>query len=308
MLVKWFKHGSGDGKAAFNYLLNHRVEEGTSKVLRGNANVSLSIIQSLKFKKKYKSGCLSFEELNVEENEKQEIMNLFEKAAFAGIPEENRNICWVEHTDKNRLELNFVIPRVELSTAKSINPYFHKVDKKRFEAFRDYVNMRYGFSNPNDPSKNQTLKVGDLAKYSKTDTLKHIDNYITKLVDNGAISNQYEVIEELKKIGYEIKRVGSDYISIKSANSKAFRLKGKYYCKDWNSSNQVENSNLNSSLNKIYKTLLEEIEKAKIYNEKVLYGIENQDTKVAPQNKSKLNSKKIERRKNNDIRTPREID
>jgi hypothetical protein len=296
MIVKWFKHGSGDGKAAFNYLLNHRIEVGTSRLLRGNANLTLSIIQSLKFKKKYKSGCLSFEELNVVENEKQEIMNLFEKAVFAGIPEENRNICWIEHTDKNRLELNFVITRVELETGKSYQPYFDRVDRKRFEAFRDYVNKKYGFSNPNDPQKSQSLRVGDLAKYSKIETLEYLNNYITNQVEDGQIINQDQVVAELKNIGYLINRVGANYITIQSGSSKPIRLKGKYYCKDWDSSKQV----VNSSLNKIYKTLLEEIEKAKIYNQKVLYGIEK---KVAPQNKSKLNSRKI-----NDIKKPREID
>ena len=118
MIVKFFKYGSGDGKSAFNYLLNHRVQDGTSRVLRGNADLTLSIIQSLKTKRKYKSGCLSFEEKNISAKHKEEIMDLFEETIFPGITEENRNIVWIEHTDKGRLELNFVIPRVELSTLK----------------------------------------------------------------------------------------------------------------------------------------------------------------------------------------------
>ena len=73
MIVKWFKYGSGNGNAAFNYLLNHRVKDGTSKVIRGSADLTLSIIQSLKFKKKYKSGCLSFEELNVSKKLKMKL-------------------------------------------------------------------------------------------------------------------------------------------------------------------------------------------------------------------------------------------
>jgi len=140
MIVKFFKYGSGDGKGAFNYLLNHRVEDGTSRVLRGNADLTLSIIQSLKTKRKYKSGCLSFEEKDISATLKEEIMDLFEETIFPGITEENRNIVWIEHTDKGRLELNFVIPRVELSTFKAFNPYYHKTgDKKRFSLFRDYI-------------------------------------------------------------------------------------------------------------------------------------------------------------------------
>lgn len=284
MIVKWFKHGSGNGKAAFNYLLNERVEENTSRILRGSADLTLSIIQSLDYKKRYKSGCLSFEELNVANNIKEEIMDLFEKAAFAGIPEENRNICWVEHTDKGRLELNFVIPRVELLTGKSYQPYFDRVDRKRFEAFRDYVNQKYGFTNPNDPSKSQTLKIGDLAKYSKVETLEYLDNYITKLVDNGTISNQEQIVEELKSIGYSVKRVGKNYITIQSGSSKPIRLKGKYYCTDWDNNTKQTG---NSSLKKLEQTLQNEIEKSAIYNRKLYYKIDKEDIKK-PVKKSKI--------------------
>lgn len=308
MIVKWFKYGSGNGNAAFNYLLNHRVKDGTSKVIRGSANLTLSIIQSLKFKKKYKSGCLSFEELNVSKKIKNEIMDLFEKTLFPGISEENRNIVWIEHTDKNRVELNYVIPRVELSTFKSINPYFHRVDKNRFNAFRDYVNLKYGFTNPNDPTKKQKLNLGDLTKYSKAELQNYLHNYISKEVENKNIKSQSDVINLLKEVGYEISRVGKDYISVKTANNKAIRLKGLYYSKDWNNCKSTNSNDLkHTNLHKIYKKLQNEIIKTKTYYEKVLYGKEKN---VSSKNKSnskqnvrqKPKQEKKERRNNNDIR------
>lgn len=306
MIVKWFKYGSGNGNAAFSYLLNHRVKDGTSKVIRGSADLTLSIIQSLKFKKKYKSGCLSFEELNVSKKIKNEIMDLFEKTLFPGIEKENRNIVWIEHTDKNRLELNYVIPRVELSTFKSINPYFHRVDKNRFNAFRDYVNLKYGFTNPNDPSKSQKLNLGDLTKYSKAELQNYLHNYISKEVENKNIKSQSDVINLLKEVGYEISRVGKDYISVKTANNKAIRLKGLYYSKDWSnaSKNELNSQEVKkSAIHKIYKKLQNEITKAKIYYEKVLYGKDkNVSTKTKNSVKETPKQEKKERRNNNDIR------
>ncbi|WP_434221106.1 hypothetical protein, partial [Klebsiella pneumoniae] len=33
---------------------------------------------------------------------------------------------WVEHRDKGRLELNFVIPNIELQSGKRLQPYFDR--------------------------------------------------------------------------------------------------------------------------------------------------------------------------------------
>ncbi|WP_415407280.1 relaxase/mobilization nuclease domain-containing protein [Sulfurovum sp. CS9] len=266
MLVKFFKYGSGNGKSAFAYLLNHRVHEGTSRVLRGKADYTLSLIQSLNTKKKYKSGCLSFEEKDISAKHKEEIMDLFEETIFPGIAKENRNIVWIEHTDKNRLELNFVIPRVEISSYKAFNPYFHRVDQRRFSLFRDYINSRYQFSNPMDPKKAQTLQLDDMVKYSKNEHIKKLDAYLLSLIERNALKNRDELIYELKSIGYEITRIGKEYISIKTKDTKAIRLKGKYYKEKWD----TEPEKL-SNIHTILKALQGEIDKASKYNQKLFY-------------------------------------
>jgi hypothetical protein len=265
MIVKWFKYGSGNGKAAFAYLLNHRVHDKTAKVLRGNPNLTLSIIQSLQTKKRYKSGCLSFEESaeNITEHTKQAIMDLFEQTVFPSMDESNRNICWVEHSDKGRLELNFVIPRVELSTYKAFNPYYHRNDKARFEAFRDYINKKYQFSDPNDPNKQQRLNLGGIVKYTKAAQIKHLDLYMTELIESGVIQNREGVIAELKALGYEISRKGRDFLSIKLPQGKAIRLKGKYYSEDWETSIALPSEE--SSVKVLWDELQEQIKKASEY-------------------------------------------
>jgi hypothetical protein len=71
-------------------------------------------------------GVLSFEEANLEEQQKQEIMQSFEETLLAGLDRDQYDITWIEHTDKGRLELNFVIPNVELSTGKRLQPILIK--------------------------------------------------------------------------------------------------------------------------------------------------------------------------------------
>ena len=49
-------------------------------------------------------------------------MQSFEETLLAGLERDQYDITWIEHTDKGRLELNFVIPNVELSTGSDYSP------------------------------------------------------------------------------------------------------------------------------------------------------------------------------------------
>ncbi|MGK3325838.1 hypothetical protein ACSLPB_29600, partial [Escherichia coli] len=44
-------------------------------------------------------------------------------ACLPGLEKNQYSILWVEHQDKGRLELNFVIPNMELQTGKRLQPY-----------------------------------------------------------------------------------------------------------------------------------------------------------------------------------------
>ncbi|TRC19124.1 mobilization protein, partial [Mannheimia haemolytica] len=111
------KHGKGKAsscKACVDYLLNK--PDDTAQILQGDPRLSQSIADSLDFNNTNTAGCLSFEESDLPEIQKREIMARFEKAMFAGLEPEQYNIAWVQHTDKGRLELNFVIPNVEMTS------------------------------------------------------------------------------------------------------------------------------------------------------------------------------------------------
>ncbi|MGK3295905.1 hypothetical protein ACSLNR_28615, partial [Escherichia coli] len=47
------------------------------------------------------------------------------------IQEVCNSILWVEHQDKGRLELNFVIPNMELANGKRLQPYYDRADRPR---------------------------------------------------------------------------------------------------------------------------------------------------------------------------------
>ncbi len=235
MLVKFWgiNQGGGDGDGSVNYLLNERVKQGTARVLKGDANLTKSLLLSLTQKHKACVGCLSFEEPDIDENLKHELIESFENALLTKKMQGRYNILWVEHTDKGRLELNFVIPKIDLGKQKAFNPYYHKVDLKRIDTWQNVVNLKYTFTNPKDLEKQQ------ISNYHNTKTpqvkaifknYKELDNYLYNAVTQGSLNSRAEIIELLQASNYEITRQGKDYISVKLPNQqKAKRLKGIIY-------------------------------------------------------------------------------
>ncbi|WP_154479957.1 relaxase/mobilization nuclease domain-containing protein [Helicobacter pylori] len=234
MLVKFWgvNQGGGDGDGSVNYLLNERVKQGTAKVLKGDANLTKSLLLSLTQKHKACVGCLSFEESNIDESLKYELMESFENALLTQEMQGRYNILWVEHTDKGRLELNFVIPKIDLERQKAFNPYYHKVDLKRIDTWKDCINLKHNFTNPKDLEKQHNIQQHQtknpqnkelLATYEKLDKL--IQDNLGKL-----FNSREDIINFLKANQCEVNRQGKDYISVKLPNKpKAKRLKGFYY-------------------------------------------------------------------------------
>ncbi|MBH0296911.1 relaxase/mobilization nuclease domain-containing protein [Helicobacter pylori] len=234
MLVKFWgiNQGGGDGDGSVNYLLNERVEQGTAKVLKGDANLTKSLLLSLTQKHKVCVGCLSFEESNINEGLKYELMESFENALLTQEMQGRYNILWVEHTDKGRLELNFVIPRIDLIIQKAFTPYYHSADITRIDLWKDCINLKHNFTNPKNIEKRHNIQQHQtknpknkelLATYEKLDKL--IQNNLGKL-----FNSRDEIINFLKSNQCEVTRQGKDYISVKLPKEpKTKRLKGFYY-------------------------------------------------------------------------------
>lgn len=234
MLVKFWgiNQGGGDGDGSVNYLLNERVKQGTAKVLKGDPNLTKSLLLSLTQKHKACVGCLSFEEPNINESLKYELMESFENALLTESMQNRYNILWVEHTDKGRLELNFVIPKIDLERQKAFNPYYHKVDLKRIDTWKDCINLKHNFTNPKDLEKQHNIQQHQtknpknkelLATYEKLDKL--IQDNLGKL-----FNSRNDIINFLKSNQCEVTRQGKDYISVKLPKEpKTKRLKGFYY-------------------------------------------------------------------------------
>lgn len=230
MLVKFFENEKGGGVGSVYYLLNDRVQEGTAKLLRGDKEITLSLINAIEFKHKVTFGSLNLTEKNLPDKIKTEIMDRFEKMLLAGLErDKNYNILWVEHTDKENLELNFVIPRIELQSLKALTPYYHKADLSRVDTFKEIINLEYDLSDPNDPARESTV-LGSRKKKGLFQDVQELENIVKEQVLSRYLNSRDEIIAYLRENGVEVPKISKEYISVKLPEAKKpTRLKGAIF-------------------------------------------------------------------------------
>lgn len=232
MIVKFLPTRDGGGLGSVNYLLNERQKQGTARVLKGNEAQTRAIISQIHYKQKTTFGVLSFAEKasDISDETKQEIIKDFERHLLGDYMKDRVNILWVEHSDKDgRLELNFLIPKVDLVSGKSFNPYYDKRDRTNINLWKRTINDEYNFISPDDP-KNQYNQNRHKATIEQHNTIIELDNQLKDLVSQGLIINRTHLIELLSSSGYEVTRQPKSGISIKIPNQKKpFRLKGGIY-------------------------------------------------------------------------------
>ena len=240
MLVKFFHRGKGGGSGPVDYLLGKDRNRENAKTLRGNPEQVKELIDGLSFARNYTSGCLSFAEKDIPENQKQELMDSFQDMLMAGLDRNQYDILWVEHKDKDRLELNFLIPNVELSTNKRLQPYYDKNDRLYVNSWQQIANDSFKFKDPHDPAnKRFTVTAKDLPEDKKL-AVSMITTSLVNEVSLGEIKNRDDVINKLQMYGLKIARETNLSISIKDpSGGKNIRLKGALYERDFKSSRDV---------------------------------------------------------------------
>ena len=249
MIVKFFTNGTGGSKGVFDYLLKDKEQPDGKRigaeVLRGDVDNQALLIDSLDFKQKYTSGCLSFTETadEVTAEQKNALMDGFEETLRAGLDVDRVVVSWIEHRDKGRLELNFVFADVDLEHGRAFQPYIHYQDKRRVNAWKDMQNIEHGFTDPNDPANKRLMAQRDNLPRDIKDARQAITDGLKALVVEGVITNRDDVIQALTDGGFEIARETDKAISIKNPDSTAkrnIRLTGGLYERGFKFSREIQ--------------------------------------------------------------------
>lgn len=239
MIVDFFRHGSGLSKGCLDYLLGEDREREHVQVLSGDVELTAQLIDSSPFAKKYTSGCLSFYEHDLSDQDKQQIMQNFEQCLLPGLEKDQYQILWVQHQDKvnqdtgqTRLELNFVIPNVELSTGKRLQPFYAPVDLDRVDLFKKITNTQHRLYDPDDPEHRQLfLNKKNLPKDIK-DFKEQLHQRVYRAVANGDVADRQELVQWLESNQINVTRQVKNSISIENPYEGAkrpIRLEGEIY-------------------------------------------------------------------------------
>ena len=230
MIVKFHARGKGGGSGPVDYLLGRERNREGATVLQGDPEEVRELIDATPFAKKYTSGVLSFAEKELPPGGREKVMASFERVLMPGLEKNQYSILWVEHQDKGRLELNFIIPNMELQTGKRLQPYYDRADRPRIDAWQTLVNHHYGLHDPNAPENRRILTLPDNLPETKQALAESVTRGIDALYHVGEIKGRQDVIQALTEAGLEVVRVTRSSISIADPNGgRNIRLKGAFY-------------------------------------------------------------------------------
>ena len=234
MIIKIHSRGIGAGRGPVDYLLGKDRDRQDARLDRGDPEQMIQLIDSTNFAQKYTSGVLSFAERDLDEQQKQQIMDSFERALLPGLDKDQYSVLWVQHQDKDRLELNFVVANVELQSGKRLQPYYDRADRPRLNAWKDLINDHYNLKDPNDPlNKRELCTPNDLPR-AKIQACEAITNGLLSVAERGELKNRDDVVKTLENAGFEIARTTKKSISIKNPEGgQNIRLKGAIYEQDF---------------------------------------------------------------------------
>lgn len=235
MIVKFHPRGRGGGAGPVDYLLGKdRQREGAS-VLQGRPEEVRELIDASPYVKKYTSGVLSFAEADLPPGQREKLMASFERVLMPGLDKDQYSVLWVEHTDKGRLELNFLIPNTELLTGKRLQPYFDRADRPRIDAWQTVVNGRLGLHDPNAPENRRALVTASALPEAKQEAAQAITQGLLSLASSGELKTRHDVTEALERSGFTVVRTTKNSISIADPDGgRNIRLKGAIYEQSFN--------------------------------------------------------------------------
>lgn len=234
MIVKFHARGVGRGSGPVGYLLGQDGAREGATLDRGDPAIIEALIDSSPYAKKYTSGVLSFQEADLSREDKDKLMDSFERALLPGLDRDQYACLWVEHQDKGRLELNFVVPNVELLSGKRLQPYFDRADRPRIDAWKTVINAQLGLHDPDDPLNKRTLVTPRDLPFAKKDAAQAITDGLLSLAVAGELTDRAAVVATLEGAGFNVVRETRKSISIADPEGgRNIRLKGALYEQDF---------------------------------------------------------------------------
>ncbi|WP_300069884.1 relaxase/mobilization nuclease domain-containing protein [uncultured Ruegeria sp.] len=254
MLIKFFPNGKGVGAGPVGYLVAERVlafdsnrdlirdAEGQPRtvarnplpeILRGDPSRTEVLIDASRHQWTYRAGVISFAAQDApRETQQAEVMDTFERLAFAGLDGEQYDMLWVRHSHEDRVELHFCTPRLELTTGRSLNiapPGYQDA----YDSLRDLMNQRHGWADPMELERAQEVR-DTIEAPNRAQGRDELHAWILDQISMGLIEDRASMIEALTDAGFDLPRAGKSYLTAQEPESgERWRLKGEIFHEDW---------------------------------------------------------------------------
>lgn len=237
-MIAKFCSAKAQPRVMANYLLNDRVADHTAQCLYGDKVIWLNKMKGFKANHPYLSFVYAFSDNDskkltpeIEQNVIQQFLDVYSPSIAPAF----LNILAVKHTDKNNDEIHILLSNMRYDSNKMVrfSPSHKGEYLKKLQLLQKKINNQYGFENPNNI--NQTNTIIDTFKMLKTnkEKLSCLTTLIEEKVADNQIGSRDEIIKYLNQLGFNINRIGKNYISIKSTEMRqSIRLKGNFFGKD----------------------------------------------------------------------------
>jgi hypothetical protein len=254
MLIKFFRNGKGAGAGPVGYLVADKVlayddnrdlirdadgqsmtvtREPLPEVLRSSPDRTEALIDASRHQWTYRAGVISFAATDAPTEEQQaEVMDHFERLAFAGLDPEQYDVLWVRHTHEDRVELHFCTPRLELTSGRSLNiapPGYQKA----FDSLRDVLNQRHGWADPMELERTQQVR-DTIETPTRAQGRDELHAWLQDQISVGLITDRASMLDALTDAGFDIPRAGKAYLTAQDPDTgERWRLKGEIFHEDW---------------------------------------------------------------------------
>lgn len=334
MIVKFFHRSKERGSKPIRYFLGPDNDREFAQVLIGNPVITEQLIDAVPYQNKFTTGVLSFTERvdEISEADKLMIMREFEKMMFSGLEPDQYNVLWIEHSDKDRydvdadgkkiegterkgrLELNFLIPNIELRTGKALRPFWFGTDIYRVNAWKNTINEEVktvngqALSDPNAPQRKRKINPflsspkptpfdatskkikdkADLKTESRDELRDSIYQHMLAVLSerNSRLNDRKAVVHELiDELGLTIERAANKSITIshkackdKNGKLQRVRLEGALFHKDFDPKNFKVEAQSDYELNHVRRKLRDD----RTFEDEMLSKAELNKDAVAP--------------------------
>ncbi|SFV55628.1 Relaxase [hydrothermal vent metagenome] len=238
------------------------------KILKGDLIQGDRVVNLTNYKENSYLIVLSFKG-KVKEETVRAVLDEFEQHFMMGFDKDEYHLDAVWHRDTDDDHVHIRIPKINLRTQTQLQLYFDKKDRKRINAIRDYLDVKYELESPLDNKSlikedrdfyidNWRKEFGDMP-FSFTDKKSRVkvEQFITQSVLELHQAELLDSFEDMKNFieeqGVKVSKAGYDkpkdfhYLTIENESGK-MRIKGEIYNEEfWCNSRQNREEQISSN-------------------------------------------------------------